>query len=571
MTRFARCLAACCLAVMLVTTGAAAEVVTEVDYTVQEKLFKQLQAGSGFSGTLTVESAAAPGRESEALTTLKPLTFDCTYIYVRPDAATGAVAESRATLALVDGEKSLATAELALRSGNVYLASSLLGDGWFSLNGGTVTAAADGEQPAAGTIAQTARALLGQTAMPGLVSFAIGLLRRLHDVDTAKWSTDLETYTTKIDLWIEGYRQKAVLGKTDDGTTTMEVEYRIPAAAIKAQLKQMVMDLLTDEAFLSRLQTLLSDADVETFLNPGLQTYYFYAIDALPLEGELAIDRTVSLKGETLSLTLAMPLRDSQAGAMALRYDRHKGAGDLPDENTIELQSDSLLLRVAYQTYDTLTGTEVYQGTVLRQPLGTATFEVGAQDTAAAETLKTFSAGFTLSVGRSESVDAEGREAQAIQLALALLPDYTPDTAGDEATVPTDAQAAQYVVFEPLDLKLDATFASLQAKNAATSLDATLEYSGERAAQTVRLTFSGKTRGKWTPDALETDGAQALDTMDPTALNALLAQAGIKGGLLLLPYLSLPAAGATTEPSASITPDGSPAATPSPAAETSAP
>ena len=122
-----------CLTLVLLMSAAYAETATDVNYTVQEKMLKQLQAGSGFTGTLTVESKAVPGRESEALTTLKPLTFDCSYIYVRQDLAAKTPAESRFTLARVDGDQSLGPGELSLKEGALFLTSSLIVENWLAL------------------------------------------------------------------------------------------------------------------------------------------------------------------------------------------------------------------------------------------------------------------------------------------------------------------------------------------------------------------------------------------------------------------------------------------------------
>ena len=73
--------------VLALCLPAAAESVADVGYTVAEKLLKQLEAGSGFAGTLTLTATAVAGRETEALTTLKPMVFDASYIYVREDLA----------------------------------------------------------------------------------------------------------------------------------------------------------------------------------------------------------------------------------------------------------------------------------------------------------------------------------------------------------------------------------------------------------------------------------------------------------------------------------------------------
>lgn len=523
--------------VLALCAPAGAESVAGVTYTVGEKLAKQLEAGSGFTGTLTLEAVATPGRESEAIVTLKPVVLDVGYIHVREDLAAKTPAESRVTLALKDGDATAATAQLAVKQGMAYVLSSLTGDGWLSLAGST---AATDTPAGAGALAQATAGLLADTAMPGIAAFAAGLMSQLNSADTAKLATALEPYATKIDVWIEGFRQNALLGKAEDGTTTMRVDYTIPAAAIKAQLKQLVLDMLADEALLPRLAALLPEGGAETYLNPALQSYYFYAIDELPLNGDMTISRTVSLRGETLMLALAMPLYDTKGGAIALRYDRSKGAGDLPDENSIELSSEKLLLRADYQTYDTLTGTVVYQGKLLRQPLGATAFEVGTEGTAAGEAAKTISAAFTLSVQQGQTTDTEGKDTQTAAIELSLEPEYTPDAADDAPAEPTEAQKALYVTFPPLAISLTAAFASGQAKNAATSADVQLKVAGDTLPQAFTLTLSGKTRGKWTPDAFDAQAATSLDAMNETAMNALLMQAGVRGGLLLLPYVTLP-------------------------------
>lgn len=543
-------LAALCLALMTLLPYAVADTVQS--YTVAEKWLKQLQAGSGFTGTLTVQSQSAEGRQSAALTTLKPIVLDLSYLFTREDLAAKTPAESRVTLALVDGEKTLGEGELVLRKGELYGQSTLTGDSWYSLS--QTAGAGEAGLPEGDALNQAVATLLSRTAVPGLAGFAAGLLTQLHDLGTDAWGDTLEPYTTKIDLWIEGYRQKAVLGKMEDGTTTMAVAYQIPQTAVKAQLKQLVLDMLTDQALLPKLIALLPDGQAAEYLNPARQAYYFYAIDQLPLDGEMTIARTVSLKGETLALSLALPFYDSQSGAVTLRYDRHRGEGDLPDENTIELRSGSLLLKADYQRYQTLTGATVYQGTLLREPLGAAAFEVGIGGTDAASLQKTLSAAFTLSLQHTDVTDDQGKQTQTTDMAVTLMPEYTPDVAGDEPTDPTEAQSAQYLSFAPLDVQLSAAFSSGQAKNASTSVTINLTLSGDQSPQTVTLAFAGKTRAKWTPEALDTTKAIAIHSLDAPALTALLGQANVRGGLLLLPYLGLPATAGTAIPAVSQTP-----------------
>ena len=265
------------------------------DYTVAGKLVKQLWAGSGFSATVSVEIAAREG--TQAMSTLKPIVMDLSYIYVRPTATE--TAEHRADVVLLDGESAVSAAHAQIKDGALAVQADVISPDWYSF----------GEAPAqsgetAGNwdvLGKLGESLLAQTGMPALASLAAqaaGLIQGADGLEDV-----LESYLTRMDLWIEGYRQNAVLGKLPDGTTTMSVYYDVPPAAIKSQAKQMVLDLLSDQVTLARLQEVAGEEMSQLLLNPNLQSYYFSAIDALPLASNLTIDRTVSLEGDCLLYT----------------------------------------------------------------------------------------------------------------------------------------------------------------------------------------------------------------------------------------------------------------------------
>ena len=512
---------------LMLCVGACAE---GLDYSVAEKLLKQLNVGSGFEGVLTLVSTAVEGRASEAFTTIKPITVNCSYIYAPADAVQKTAEQRRLSLALMDGETAQTNAEIAVIDGVPYLQCDLLGDTWYSLNSDAVSTG-----NAIGSIGQSAFSSL---AMPSLAAFASPLLAKLAASSSVKLDDALTNYTTKLDLWIEGYRQNAVLSKLDDGTTTLRVDYDVPPTAVKAQLKQIVYDLLNDAALLTSLSTLMNEDDAALYLNPGLQAYYFYAIDQLALTDHLTISRTISLKGSTLALHMSLPLYDKDGGAITVAYDRTAGDGDLPDENVVSLLSEQLRMRLSYQEYKSLTGVTVYQGSFLREPLGLANYEVGSE--VAAERSKTISFGFSLKTASTSGKNEDSQDTLTYNVELSLTPDYTPDDNADEYVAATETQAQQYFVFTPLDLKLDATFASGQAKNAATSIVASFTVSGDELPEIATLTLTGKTKGRWSPSSFDRYSAVSLVSMSQETLDALVAQLGVKAGLLLLPSVSLP-------------------------------
>lgn len=142
-------------------------------------------------------------------------------------------------MVLLDGESAVSAAHAQIKDGALAVQADVISPDWYSF----------GEAPAqsgetAGNwdvLGKLGESLLAQTGMPALASLAAqaaGLIQGADGLEDV-----LESYLTRMDLWIEGYRQNAVLGKLPDGTTTMSVYYDVPPAAIKSQAKQMVLDL----------------------------------------------------------------------------------------------------------------------------------------------------------------------------------------------------------------------------------------------------------------------------------------------------------------------------------------
>ncbi|MBN1778046.1 MAG: hypothetical protein JW811_07990 [Clostridiales bacterium] len=502
--------------VMLLCTGAAAQTADDVSYTMDEKLIKQLSYGSGFQGTLTITADAVEGRESEAFSTITPLVFDVTYI--KPGGDEAVSQESRLTLSLDGSDYQEGSAEFSLRDGAVYMRSSLLKDGWYLLDGDITDLLLDniGVQdalPAASELTQAGG------LMPGTLSFFTGIAYYLPGANTDSMTAATQDYLTKIDFWLEGYREGVQMTVLDDGTSGMEISYRIPAAAVKSQLKQMIVDLMNDEALLNNLTAVMPEEQAALYLDPELQPYYFYAVDELPVEDELTIHRVMSLLGETVELSVVMPLYDSVSGAATLTYTSTQGGEDMPYENALSLMSADGYLEVNFRTYETMNGTTVYQGTILRE----AAKENGVNP-------PVYWAVFDLSILIQTTKDLRGYETQYQTVRLSVAP----------AEVPAAQDASQYAVFTKTDLALDMKFASLAAKNSPTNTDITLTVSGDDMAQTVSIKLSGVTTGQWTPEAFEAAQAVSLAQMPPEELQSLLSQAVIKGGLLFLPYVNLP-------------------------------
>ena len=533
-----------CLMCLLLPAAHASEANGE-DYTVAGKLIKQLWAGSGFSATVSVEVAAKEG--TQAMSTLKPIVMDVSYIYVRPTATE--TAEHRADVVLMDGENALSAAHAQLKDGALAVQADVISPDWYSFGEAPLQ---EGEAEAgADLLVQLGESLLAQTGMPALASFAGQAAALLHGADGLE--DVLESYLIRMDLWIEGYRQNAVLDKLEDGTTTMSVYYDVPPAAIKSQAKQMVLDLLSDQVTLARLQEAAGEELSQLLLNPSLQSYYFSAIDALPLASNMTIGRTVSLEGDTLELHLSLPLYDAEGGEVTLRYDRTRGEGDLPDDNTISLESDLRAISLTYQEYSSMTGVRVIQGTLTSEPRGTEAFTV--EEGAPADAQKTLALSFSLKQEESETKDDELRDVYTYDATLNLE---------------SEGEGDGFMAIPATEITVASTFVSKELKSAATDMEATVTLGGDGWDQTYTVTITGRSRQKWEPEELSPDRIY-VSRMTETDVASLLPGAALRFAALMADFLTaVPAASASSEPSAA--PEtAEPAATETPAPATDAP
>ena len=533
-----------CLTCLLLPAAHASEANGE-DYTVAGKLIKQLWAGSGFSATVSVEVAAKEG--TQAMSTLKPIVMDVSYIYVRPTATE--TAEHRADVVLMDGENALSAAHVQLKDGALAVQADVISPDWYSFGEAPLQ---EGEAEAgADLLVQLGESLLAQTGMPALASFAGQAAALLHGADGLE--DVLESYLIRMDLWIEGYRQNAVLDKLEDGTTTMSVYYDVPPVAIKSQAKQMVLDLLSDQVTLARLQEAAGEELSQLLLNPSLQSYYFSAIDALPLASNMTIGRTVSLEGDTLELHLSLPLYDAEGGEVTLRYDRTRGEGDLPDDNTISLESDLRAISLTYQEYSSMTGVRVIQGTLTSEPRGTEAFTV--EEGVPADAQKTLALSFSLKQEESETKDDELRDVYTYDATLNLE---------------SEGEGDAYVAIPATEITLASTFVSKELKSAATDMEATITLGGDAWDQTYTVTITGRSRQKWEPEELSPDRIY-VSRMTETDVASLLPGAALRFAALMADFLTA-APAASASPESLATPEAAePAATETLAPATDAP
>lgn len=493
--------AALALAVMCLLSSCA---YAAEDYTVAEKLVKQLWAGSGFSGTLTVSF------ETPSLSTKTPIVLDLDYIYVRPTEEE--TSEHRVDLILMDGENARSAAYAQYKDEELSIQADVISPDWYLF---TQPDGAEESSAVQTELESGASALYAATGMPALSETALTFAAALMGAEGLEEA--IEPYKTRLDIWIEAYRQDTVLDKLPDGTTTMSVRYAASPAAIKSQLKQLVMDVLADQDLVSILTDAMGEETARLYLNPRLQSWYFKVIDSMPLDGDLTLSRTVSLKGDTLNLHLNLPLHDASAGSAVLCYDRTQGQGDLPDNHTVTLSSSQQLITLSYQEYSSMTGVEVTQGMVMCEQLDS--FAVGESETAPQD----WAVAFTLKQQETTTVDADGREVYGYDFNLLLQPDETLDNT---------------FALTETEIDLTSRFMSRPLKSASTEMDATFSVKDETSSLTLR--FNGASRKLWKPEEIPA-GRVNVHELTQEDLASILPGAAIRLMAALSDMLEMPA------------------------------
>lgn len=443
------------------------------DYNTAEKLQKQLNAGSGFSANITLDLL-----DSEGNSTLKqPVQFLLRYIFVR--ATENAAAINSSDLSLLDPADgtSVATVQVFSQDNKALLQSDLMGDDWYDaaslMNAGTsaiaqLAAILDSSDKTAEDAAEAGTepaeeipfASLTPYDFSGMPTLAATLAALMPAMSNEALAPYLDAYTTRIDLWLEGYRQATDLSKTD-GDTTISVNYSVPAAAIKSEVKLLLMDMLENKDLMTALGNALGH-DYDVLLQPEYQRFYFQVINDLPIEGDFSIERVVTLKGETVALDISLPLYDPETGAVTLNYSRTAATSSEAGTNAFSVTGNAMELSAVFSYDVDEQGYDRWNGEVRRTE---------GDVTAAQHFVATASA----QEGRNDNGD---------------------DTYTCNYTLTLTAVEGTPMLVKPFSASLNAQFSSQTSKTAATYVKAEALVTAEDGSS-VKVTLDGKSRKKW--------------------------------------------------------------------------
>ncbi len=462
------------------------------------KMQRQLDAGSGLKGTVTVSGPNG----------LEGLTLNAQYILQKDQSQTvlslkgGDGGELVKTI--LYGQDEALVLDAGLTSGKLY---SFTG-GWESLLGGLV--AGDGA--------------MQQT--PGNAAL-LNIFFPEDENESAKLSEAAAPYLTKIDLWMQGFANAPELAKDAvSGVTVIKVSYHIPAAAFKAELKQLLMDLLADKTLLPLLWAKMTQEQADLYLNPALQSFYFQAVDALPLSGEITMLRRVSTAGQLLETSVSLPLGGTADGLQQLSFAVL--AEELGEALEVALETNAgtwSFTRRSVSNQTSLVQRQAYEGIIRYLPAEIPNWQVDATTPMYAE--KALSVSYQTAFAQWISVDDEGKNNEDYTLSIRLAPDWS-HLNGEV----TEEVKAQYAMTDPVQLDASLQIKSGQARNASTSLNAQVHVVSDEIDWKLDGQF--KTTPPWSFQPVDMAAAEQLENQTQEQLNALVMEFFSKPSLLPL-------------------------------------
>ena len=279
------------LAALLITAAASA---FAEDYTLAEKFYQQAVKESAYRGTVTLSvsgtgTAAIDASSWAVLKSLAPrLSLSVEH------ATTPYKDEGQATLTLsLDGKTSSKFTFLYDEQLMAFSGTMLGGDSAYY---------------------SAARSWNLTELLEGLLSDDLTwppVWQMILAVENApeEWKTRAQSrisvYETKLGLWMNGYAKFSTGRKGD--TLYSQLACVIPEQAVKAEIKQLMVDFYSDTELLTLLREVVSAREAAAYLQPSMMNALFSMLDSLQLNGDVEVVRRYDAVGNALLDRVSLP------------------------------------------------------------------------------------------------------------------------------------------------------------------------------------------------------------------------------------------------------------------------
>ena len=275
-----------------------------------------------------------------------------------------------------------------------------------------------------------------------------------------------------------------------------ELSCTIPAQAVKAEIKQLLIDLYADEGLLALLREVLTAEEAAAYLQPGMRDTFFTVIDQTKITGDVQITRRYDTQGNLLMDSITLPF--AEGGQLS----------ELKIENNTTNEGQQWNVAAVTQYGDfSVTGAEIepgiYTGAIDFAPADVSDFPMGDDAAAADVNPIHFDYNLDVEIGEDEFDLASDTYSRAFRYTLLLKPEEDSD-------------------MPPQSLTLNAMFSSKSNVRAATALKATLTWTDMNTSASITANLSARTAVTWAVDSVDSlTGAMRIDQLNGDGWAAL--------------------------------------------------
>ncbi len=256
-------------------------------YTLPQKMFKQLQVGSGLTGSFVIHGNADQNSQP-LLNILQNTEFEI--VGIKSDGYL-----HYHIFQSVDSDSLSVPAEFLGLDGKYYFRSSFFDEAY------TV--------PEANQVINLLLNIHGEN--PPVFAQLLKMLIKGDDGDDG---FDTSTLEKKVDLWISGYTPETTFLKDEESVPKLKQVFTIPVESMYHTICELIQYVSQNDSAMSILRSFLSEDEISLYFNPDLSWYYLEALGSLDMKESIVFTRTVSTLGELLESTITLPLDESRTG-----------------------------------------------------------------------------------------------------------------------------------------------------------------------------------------------------------------------------------------------------------------
>jgi hypothetical protein len=465
------------------------------EYTLDQKLSKQVKDGSGLRMTVTFEKTGAGFSLLDApANAAVAVLSQGSVLTLRSLRGVGTLkGKEDLKITLVKGDIPLADLKYHKDTQLEALTSSLLGGvGYVDVrDGGLLMALLSGQNP----------------AWPPVE----GVLMKVNSAEStwqAAAGRKLDSYTAKLTQWLQGFT-KASTQQDEAGSLQNKITITVPADQLKAQIRQLLIDMYSDAELLALLGQELDGRQAAAYLQPGMMNSFFTALDQLKLMGNMESVRIFDAQAKLVKSHLVLPMGGARGASRLIQeYTLLPDGGEnnawtleMVPQNTANTVGDVYSLSYIGGSIADAPESKAYTGVYTFEPeAGQREFTVG--EGKKAQTAQSYN--FNLYIGPGvETQDPVTRRSNREDEITLLI-------------TPQEEGAASPQAFS-LKVRLE----SGERTNSATSFKGTLTWQDQGTDALITAHIDGASTPPWQIADVNPEGLARVDTMSAAQLEAL--------------------------------------------------